>query len=71
MGENIKTVRMDLTVINPRKQVWEVIIEANAVFQVFLTSKSYERKYSKAKEGTKRYKGILNVKAPTVVSEIN
>ena len=43
---------MDLTVTHPLNQVSEVIIEANAVFQVVLTS---ERKYSKAKKpkGTK------------------
>jgi len=49
VGENIKIiiVQMDLTVTHPRNQVSEVIIEANAVFQVVLTS---ERKYSKAKK---------------------
>ena len=40
VGENIKIVQMDLTVTHPRNQVSEVIIEANAVFQVFLTSKT-------------------------------
>ena len=38
---------MDLTVTHPLNQVSEVIIEANAVFQVVLTS---ERKYSIAKK---------------------
>ena len=47
VGENIKIAQMDLTVTHPRNQVSEVIIEANAVFQVILTS---ERKYSKAKK---------------------
>ena len=41
---------MQLSVTHPRDQVFEVIIEANAVFKVVLTSKSYGRKYSKAKK---------------------
>ena len=40
VGENIKRVQMDLTITHLRNPVSEVIIEANAVFQVFLTSKS-------------------------------
>ena len=47
VGENIKVVQLDLTVTHPRNQVSEVIIEANAMFQVVLTS---ERKYSEAKK---------------------
>ena len=67
---------MQLSVTYPRDQVFKVIVEANAVFYRVLgrpvTSKSYGRKYSKAKKKqTNKQKGILNVKALTTVSEIN
>ena len=45
---------MQLSVTHPRDQVFKVIVEANAVFYRVLgrpvTSKSYGRKYSKAKK---------------------